>query len=396
MVIYMDRNLIQKLRSNQFHIMGTEKPRPLNITGKIRLFPPVCFILLLLWSDPGFCESQVRSASNWIVPIPHPITSLLRARQVQHELSMTMPQINDAERVIDNIDLLLWRLRDLPHQQHNDEAGMLVRKLRKEVSQILSPLQIERLNQLTWQAIGIAAVLEPEVTLKLNLSDEQISKIRILLNTSNEKLTALNRDTEIRSESRNISYVKKLREETEKNVISVLNSYQQNTLRKLMGRPFNLSQVRIVACKAPEFDVDTWINGSKVTLSELTGKVTVVHFYAFGCGNCIRTLPYYNKWRDLFPSDVFQIVGIHRPETQQERDIDKVKKKAAEAGIEYPVAIDNESLMWNAWANCIWPSIYLLDKNGYVRYWWYGELNWQGAESEKYLRNKIQELIDEY
>ena len=216
------------------------------------------------------------------------------------------------------------------------------------------------------------------------------------MNTSNEKLTALNRDTEIRSESRNISYVKKLREETEKNVISVLNSYQQNTLRKLMGRPFNLSQVRIVACKAPEFDVDTWINGSKVTLSELTGKVTVVHFYAFGCGNCIRTLPYYNKWHYLFPSDVFQIVGIHRPETQQERDIDKVKKKAAEAGIEYPVAIDNESLMWNAWANCIWPSIYLLDKNGYVRYWWYGELNWQGAESEKYLRNKIQELIDEY
>lgn len=45
--------------------------------------------------------------------------------------------------------------------------------------------------------------------------------------------------------------------------------------------------------------------------------------------------------------------------------------------------------------NLIWPCLYLIDKNGYVRYWWYGELNWQGAESEKYLRAKIQELIQE-
>jgi hypothetical protein len=70
-------------------------------------------------------------------------------------------------------------------------------------------------------------------------------------------------------------------------------------------------------------------------------------------------------------------------------------KKATEAGIEYPVAVDNESLMWDAWANRIWPSIYLIDKNRYVRLWWYGELNWKGAESEKYLQNKIQELVSE-
>ena len=376
--------------------MNTEKPISLNITGKIRLFPLVCFFLLLLSSDPGFCETQVPSVSNWIIPIPHPITSLLRAKQVQQELSMTTAQINDAERVIDNVDLPLWRLRDLPHQQRNDEADMLVRKLRKELSQILSPQQIERLNQLAWQAIGIAAVLEPEVASKLNLSDEQINKARILLNASYDKLAALHRNVEIGSESSKIFHIKKLREETEKNVFSILNSPQQSTLQKLIGRPLDLSQVRIIACKAPELKLDTWIIKPKVTQSEFSGKVTVIHFYAFGCGNCIRTLPYYNKWLDRFPANVFQIVGIHRPETQQERDIDKVKKKAQEASIEYPIAIDNESLMWNVWANRIWPSIYLLDKNGYVRYWWYGELNWQGAESEKYLRSKIQELIDEY
>jgi thiol-disulfide isomerase/thioredoxin len=162
-----------------------------------------------------------------------------------------------------------------------------------------------------------------------------------------------------------------------------------------MGRPFNFSKVQSIACKAPELENNTWINSPPVKLTEQRGKVTVVHFYAFGCGNCIRSLPYYNDWYRHFPKSSFSIIAIHRPETQQEHIIEKVKEKAVQAGIEYPIAIDNDSLAWNAWANRIWPSIYLIDKNGFVRYWWYGELNYQGAESERLLRNKIRELINE-
>lgn len=43
----------------------------------------------------------------------------------------------------------------------------------------------------------------------------------------------------------------------------------------------------------------------------------------------------------------------------------------------------------------MWPSVYLIDKQGYVRYWWFGELNWQGAEGEKMLRRRIEELLAE-
>lgn len=63
--------------------------------------------------------------------------------------------------------------------------------------------------------------------------------------------------------------------------------------------------------------------------------------------------------------------------------------------MDYPVAINNESLCWDSWANRIWPSIYLVDRNGFVRYWWYGELNWQGAENERLVRSRIEELMDE-
>ncbi|MFC1633531.1 redoxin domain-containing protein [Planctomycetota bacterium] len=358
-----------------------------------RLFQVLVFFPFL--AQISAFAAQTEYQSPVMVPIPHPMTSLLRVKEVRQELGISADQINDVEEVIGEVDLPLWRLRDLPVQQRNEAAGLLIQQLKQNLSEILSQRQMERLNQLTRQAVGIAAVLGPDVTLKLNLSGEQIENIRISLSTSYDKLAALQKNTEIRSESRKAAYLRKLRDEAEKNIFAVLTGYQQRTLRKLMGRPFDLSKVRIVACKAPEFKVSTWINPPETALPEPAGKVTVIHFYAFGCGNCIRTLQYYNEWRKHFSPSAFQIIGIHRPETERERDIDKVKEKAVEAGMEYPIAIDNESLMWEAWANHIWPSIYLLDRNGYVRYWWYGELNWQGAESEKYLQGKIQELIDE-
>lgn len=97
----------------------------------------------------------------------------------------------------------------------------------------------------------------------------------------------------------------------------------------------------------------------------------------------------------IFPRAVFYIVGIHGPETKQERDIEKVKDKALEAGIEYPLSIDDKSLTWDSRVDNIWPGIYLIDKNGFIRYWWYGEINWQGTASEKLLRERISELINE-
>lgn len=75
--------------------------------------------------------------------------------------------------------------------------------------------------------------------------------------------------------------------------------------------------------------------------------------------------------------------------------VDAVRRKVDENGFKFPVVVDNESKIWYEWANRIWPSVYLIDKKGYVRYWWYGELAWKGAEGEKFLREKIEELLAE-
>jgi hypothetical protein len=90
------------------------------------------------------------------------------------------------------------------------------------------------------------------------------------------------------------------------------------------------------------------------------------------------------------------ILGVHTPETTREREIENVRADVQNNGLTFPVLVDNTKNNWNAWGNSMWPTVYLIDKQGYIRYWWYGELNWQGAEGEKLLRSRIEELIAEH
>ncbi len=89
------------------------------------------------------------------------------------------------------------------------------------------------------------------------------------------------------------------------------------------------------------------------------------------------------------------MVGVHTPETSEEKVVENVVEDAVKTGMDYPLAADQEGATWTSWANNMWPAVYIIDKRGYIRYWWYGELNWQGAKGEEYLRGKIDELLAE-
>jgi len=164
----------------------------------------------------------------------------------------------------------------------------------------------------------------------------------------------------------------------------------------LVGKPFDLSRIVRVGAMAPELTgVNSWINSPPLSLQGLRGKVVVVHFCAFGCINCVHNLPHYQSWYQKFPKSQLAIVGIHTPETQTERNLDNLRGNVAERAIEYPVAVDLDAEYLKAWGNNIWPSVYLVDKQGRVRGWWYGELNWQEARGEESMRKKIEELLAE-
>mgnify|MGYP003467310104 FL=1 len=90
-----------------------------------------------------------------------------------------------------------------------------------------------------------------------------------------------------------------------------------------------------------------------------------------------------------------EVIGIQTPETSQERDPAAVKSAAASRKLEFPILVDLESKNWGAWGNTMWPTVYVVDKNGYIRHWWQGELNWKGATADKTIENVVQKLLDE-
>ena len=129
---------------------------------------------------------------------------------------------------------------------------------------------------------------------------------------------------------------------------------------------------------------------SSFKLGSLIGKkVILLDFWTYSCINCIRTLPYLTAWYSRYASSGLEIVGIHTPEFDFEKDINNVIAATQKYGIKYPVVLDSNYGTWNAYGNQYWPHEYLIDLAGYIVHDQVGEGNYD--ETEK----KIQELLAE-
>ncbi len=119
--------------------------------------------------------------------------------------------------------------------------------------------------------------------------------------------------------------------------------------------------------------VSQWINSQPLTMQGLKGKVVLVDFWTYSCINCIRSIPYLEAWQKEYGSDGLVIIGVHTPEFQFEHNFTNVAEAVKRFNITYPVVLDNNYTIWNAYSNQYWPADYLVDKNGYVRYLALGE-----------------------
>jgi thiol-disulfide isomerase/thioredoxin len=131
---------------------------------------------------------------------------------------------------------------------------------------------------------------------------------------------------------------------------------------------------------APEFQNEVWLNSdSPVSLADQRGKVVLLEFWTFGCINCQRTIPFVQEWQAAYEGDDFTVISIHYPEFAYEREVENVQDALARFDITYPVAIDNDRLTWRAYSQRYWPTTYLIDKNGRIRYQHIGEFS-RGAD----------------
>ncbi|GLQ89783.1 thioredoxin [Dyella flagellata] len=126
--------------------------------------------------------------------------------------------------------------------------------------------------------------------------------------------------------------------------------------------------------QAPDFTgADRWFNSAPLNIDSLRGKVVLVEFWTRECINCIHVLPHTKALYHKYHDKGLQIVGVHTPEYDEERDPVLLRKAIGEYGITWPVAMDNNSRIWNAYANHYWPALYLIDQHGHIIYSHVGE-----------------------
>jgi thiol-disulfide isomerase/thioredoxin len=311
---------------------------------------------------------------------------------VHADLRLTRKQLAGVKAAVAQVDGPLWQLRGVPVEKCGDKLQALLAQLQNGLKDSLTSAQLKRLNQIVRQSIGWTSVMTPEVLQQLQLSDDQLDKLKSAVDEIEQKRAQVKRDGMRLTKAEEA----RMAEDQTSAVYKFLTTKQKLDLSEMIGKPFDIEKLKQIGCAAPELrGIDTWINSEPLTLAKLRGKVVVVHFWAFGCINCIHNLPHYKLWHERFQSSEVTILGMHTPETAAERNADNLRRKVKEYGIEYPVAFDAAGENWKAWANPVWPSVYLIDKQGNVRAWWYGELAWQGAKGEETLRAKIEELLAE-
>jgi thiol-disulfide isomerase/thioredoxin len=139
--------------------------------------------------------------------------------------------------------------------------------------------------------------------------------------------------------------------------------------------------------RMPHLQAGEWLNSPPLVREQLHGRVVLIDFWEYSCLYCLQTLPYLNAWHERYAPHGLQIIGIHTPEFQFGAQLAQVEAAVQEQAIRYPVLLDNAQANWDQFATKAWPSKYLIDPQGYIRYMH------QGASGYRHMELAIQQLL---
>ena len=140
--------------------------------------------------------------------------------------------------------------------------------------------------------------------------------------------------------------------------------------------------------RLPSLDGATgWVNSPPLTPADLRGHVVVVDFWTLTCINWLRTEPYVRAWSRAYRDDGLVVIGVHTPEFSFEHEPDRVRLATESMEIDYPVALDNDYALWEAFDNHYWPALYFVDTDAAIRDHHFGEGRYE--ESERVIQQLL-------
>ena len=323
--------------------------------------------------------------------------TLLHEESVVADLKLSASQKGEYLTALDALDLRLFPLRNRAVKEATEGSEKIVADAKAAMTRLLSPAQLARLDKLVLRKLGTQALQQEPMRAQLALSEKQRETVDQALADSQSSLTKLREEASGKSPDELNKAATSIQTDERNAIMAALTDAQQQKWSTLVAADFDLAKLGRTRFKVPELtgEPSAWRNSPPLTLAGQKGKVVVVHFFACGCINCVRNYPIYRQWHAELAGKNVTLIGIHTPETKTERDINHFDRKIKEDDLAFPVLIDNDSANWNAWGNSMWPSIYVIDKHGYLRHFWAGELKWQGAKGEEITRGWIDRLVAE-
>ncbi|MCI0362062.1 MAG: redoxin domain-containing protein [Planctomycetaceae bacterium] len=340
-------------------------------------------------------------SSRFVFAQPAPATeaywTLLHEEAAVSDLGLTASQRDEYQAALDPLDLRLFPLRNRPVKEASEGAERIVADAKAAMTKILTPKQLARLEKLVLRQLGTRALKEDSVVKGLVLSDKQRAAIDSALADTQAAQAKLREAAADQSPEDLRREADKIQAAERTAILAALTDAQKQKWAALAAIDFDLAKLGRTRFKVPELvgDASAWRNSPPLSLSGQKGKVVVVHYFACGCINCIHNYPIYRKWHSELAGKDVTLIGIHTPETKPEHDIAHLERKIKEDELAFPLLIDNDGANWNAWGNNMWPSVYVIDKQGYLRHFWAGELKWQGAKGEEITRDWIDRLLKE-
>ena len=119
--------------------------------------------------------------------------------------------------------------------------------------------------------------------------------------------------------------------------------------------------------RAPEFPEGlTWLNTDKpLSLRQLRGKFVLLDFWTYCCINCLHIIPDLKKLEEKY-ADELVVIGVHSAKFPNEGEEENIRQAILRYGITHPVVNDREFIVWRQYAARAWPSLYLIDPEGYL------------------------------